>query len=1655
MKGFTFDLQRFDEEITAENAIAQIGSTYYATLQDAVNAVGDDETITLLKDATGNGVQVASGKNFTIDFNGKTYDVDGTTVGSAGTETQAFQLLRDSTITFKDGTITSTKALMLVQNYSNLTLDNMTLDGTQLQGDDPYTLSNNNGTTVIKDSTIKAASGGHAFDVCYYSSYPSVSVTVEGNSLIDGKIELGQTAGRGYANAQFIVNGGTFTGEMTYWNVSATEAKEHSTINGGQFKVANETLGITAEVTDAEGSYFTTQTLAQELDGYVTATIDGETKYYATEDLAAASTADCVAKIGDSYFTTLQKAVDAVGTGETITLLDNAKGSGVKVASGKDFTLDFGGYTYTVSGTVGSPNTVTNGFQLLKDSNITFKNGTIAAGAYSSNNPLLRLIQNYSNLTLEDMDIDGSGLLVDSEDHKLVAVVDNVITTVSTNNGTLNIIGTTSIETIDTRYYKSDGEIVATTSGNALAVGYAAQSYPNGAQVNIDTKGEIAGISFGTWGQGETEFNSSLTIENGTIGDITIDEDALALGALDNITIDGGTFFGNTAIKPGATLLVTGDNNLVVVKGWNQTAEKTFTYVAAPEEDDSHKGTELFTVSGVTSTDDIRIDDTNKVAAIPKGATFTALDEDYKSVEVSYSGTTATVTTTEDGIEITETLLADTVTKISAAGNVKTVYISGDEKVTSIVGGAKDDTLAGAGDKVTLTGGAGNDVFIYDAGKFTITDYGDGADKISVDEAPTSFAFSGKNLVLTFDEGNTLTVNGAKGKAVTFTDGEEETVRTYLENGAINDGGKVTLDETFKGSSYNISKVNDVTQVDASALENEIKIIGNNEGNTLTSGAGNDTLTGGTSADELTGNDGADTFVYNGGADKITDYESEDTVKLAKNFTIKSATFGEEDVTLTLNGTGNSITLDDAADKTITVRNASNKILKYGKDFTAQDKSVTLNASAKSFDASTEEWATLVTLDGSAASAVELTGNAKNNLFIGTKGADTFVHTAGKDVIGNYDAKDVVKVDDFGEITAAKFNSSKVVLTVGSGALTFNNKPAEINLVDDEEKTATLTEAGIVTADGIQLFNGTKRYDGTATNVDASNVKNAITIAGGAANQTFTGTAGKTVYTFDGTKSMTIDNYASGDKISVKGSVTNVAVDDDTKNVTLTVDGTGSIVLTGAAAQTINLHDDSNKAGKYTARLYPQTGVTADKATPTAVTLSSAVDNYAAPSTVTQITYTGGAVTVTDFDTSTGKINYGDLTITDVTATQLIFGKDNTLTLADHNSETKVQLASLNEKGKTVNSIVWLGDHALYDDTPAKATTVSVTSGDKDNKYTAPDKIQSVAVIGSDKIFITGNALNNTLTANDAGDTLDGGAGTDVLIGGNGADVFIHDKVTGTTTINNYTTTDTISLGKDLQVVGSAYSPGSKNGKLTLTVKGTDSSEIVIKSDDFTKTASPTYGAITIGGKETSFGKNAIYSDGNVELLPAFSGKFIATSSSKVDGSNVTEKLTLQGSAGNDTLIGGAGNNTLAGGTGDDSLIGGGKDTFTYASGDGKDRISNFGYNDDKLKVSTQNLITGISANTGNLTFTMSDGGSVTLEDIKGDFVIKANSTLYWFDEDKLITAATKTDDMKTILNDTTGSYAVVQLDYGTNLVSDGIASKVSDATFSANTFKK
>lgn len=119
--------------------------------------------------------------------------------GSSGTQTNGMQLLKGSTIVIKNGILefNDSRLKMGIQNYSNLTLDNVKVSGGSTIR---YVVSNNYGTVVFKNKTSITPTGNNvAFD-CWYGlakdgSYdePGVFVTVADNSVnINGRVEFGK-----------------------------------------------------------------------------------------------------------------------------------------------------------------------------------------------------------------------------------------------------------------------------------------------------------------------------------------------------------------------------------------------------------------------------------------------------------------------------------------------------------------------------------------------------------------------------------------------------------------------------------------------------------------------------------------------------------------------------------------------------------------------------------------------------------------------------------------------------------------------------------------------------------------------------------------------------------------------------------------------------------------------------------------------------------------------------------------------------------------------------------------------------------------------------------------------------------------------------------------------------------------------------------------------------------------------------------------------------------------------------------------------------------------------------------------------------------------------------------------------------------------------
>jgi len=172
--------------------------------------------------------------NVEIDLGGHTWTLnDNPLFGSPGTVSQYFHLEKDATVTFKNGKLIpldNASGKMLIQNYCNLTLDGVEVIGGSSCS---YVLSNNNGSCTVTNSTITAGDGMCAFDVYSFSSYESVTVTINEGSVITGRVEFGGNNGK--QNGKLIVNGGTFNGDLEVTKAYYNSADPNILIYGGTF----------------------------------------------------------------------------------------------------------------------------------------------------------------------------------------------------------------------------------------------------------------------------------------------------------------------------------------------------------------------------------------------------------------------------------------------------------------------------------------------------------------------------------------------------------------------------------------------------------------------------------------------------------------------------------------------------------------------------------------------------------------------------------------------------------------------------------------------------------------------------------------------------------------------------------------------------------------------------------------------------------------------------------------------------------------------------------------------------------------------------------------------------------------------------------------------------------------------------------------------------------------------------------------------------------------------------------------------------------------------------------------------------------------------------------------------------------------------------
>ena len=332
------------------------------------------------------------------------------------------------------------------------------------------------------------------------------------------------------------------------------------------------------------------------------------------------------------------------------------------------------------------------------------------------------------------------------------------------------------------------------------------------------------------------------------------------------------------------------------------------------------------------------------------------------------------------------------------------------------------------------------------------------------------------------------------------------------------------------------------------------------------------------------------------------------------------------------------------------------------------------------------------------------------------------------------------------------------------------------------------------------------------------------------------------------------------------------------------------------------------------------------------------------------------------------------------------------------------------------NTTIYSGDGNDTITTYGESTRISLGTGSNSVKAFAEgviielsmgnQTIQSGAGTGTS---IQGDVSNDNITVQKNGTgtgvvaTVNGGRGDDTFTGSSGAEVFVYASNDGNDVIFSWSSDDTIVLTSG-SVSDSATNVSGDViigvGYDSITIKDAKTSKINIVSDGALISTVPSVEtAVTLDSSFTSYDvyPNTIKKIDASKVTSAIEiygndNDNTITGSSKADTIyGGIGKDVIRGGAGNDniygdkgadSLFGGNGADTLDGGMGADTLTGGaGNDVFVYASGDGKDVITDYTSNQDKIKI-TGNAISGTSVSGSDVILTVGSG-SIRIKDGK------------------------------------------------------------------------
>ena len=426
--------------------VAQIGGKTYASLQAAIDAARDGETVTLLGDVEQNS-QLAIGKSIALDLNGKTIKNTEDIWKDDGSSVAILSIKGGAAVTITgNGTITAKENDCYTINV--------------VDGD----LTIENGTFVGNISVVQVQKG---------------SLTING-----GVFSLLQKMTDGKGESRYLIN----CIDSAYVDGSANVA-----ISGGTFVGFDPNVSPEQKVDGKAPSFAAPGVgITKNEDGSFTA--------------AAGMAAQILGKDGNSVkaFASLQAAIDAAQAGETVMLLADATED---VAISKSITLDLGGKTLTNTNAGKATISVQGGTVAVKNGNVVGGTGyynievtkgsnanlTLTDVTATAGNTGSSMIDNWGTLTIESGSYSGGLNVVKSEEGSTLTINGGTFTRETAPRwgitGTVLVYGTTTITggTFNEKSTSTNARVVVTGKVD----GYDSITYVNGGSFTNEGSGSI------------------------------------------------------------------------------------------------------------------------------------------------------------------------------------------------------------------------------------------------------------------------------------------------------------------------------------------------------------------------------------------------------------------------------------------------------------------------------------------------------------------------------------------------------------------------------------------------------------------------------------------------------------------------------------------------------------------------------------------------------------------------------------------------------------------------------------------------------------------------------------------------------------------------------------------------------------------------------------------------------------------------------------------------------------------------------------------------------------------------------------------------------------------------------------------------------------